>query len=73
MIDKRILRLTPKRVFCPLCGEWHDWEGKTLQSYDEYDSYEYECNETTVKIWVNDDQIHKRSNAAPKASHLSLE
>lgn len=45
MIDKRILRLTPKRVLCPLCGEWHDWEGKTLQSYDEDNTYEYECNE----------------------------
>ena len=59
MIDKRILRLTPKRILCPLCGEWHDWEGKTLQSYDEYEynSYEYECNGVTVSIWVVEDHI----------------
>jgi hypothetical protein len=57
VIDKRILRLTPKRILCPLCGEWHDWEGKTLQSYDEYNSYEYECNGVTVSIWVDEDHI----------------
>ena len=57
MIDKRILRLTPKRILCPLCGEWHDWEGKTLQSYDEANSYEYECNNVTVYIWVDEDHI----------------
>ena len=58
MIDKRILQLTPKRILCPLCGEWHDWEGKTLQSYDEANSYEYECNDVTVSIWVDEDHIH---------------
>ena len=57
MIDKRILRLTPKRILCPLCGEWHDWEGKTLQSYDEANSYEYECNNVIVYIWVDEDHI----------------
>ena len=57
MIDKRILRLTPKRILCPLCGEWHDWEGKTLQSYDYYNSYKYECNDETVSIWVDGDHI----------------
>lgn len=58
MIDKRILQLTPKRILCPLCGEWHNWEGKTLQSYDEANSYEYECNDVTVSIWVDEDHIH---------------
>ena len=58
MIDKRILQLTPKRILCPLCGEWHDWEGKTLQSYDEANSYKYECNDVTVSIWVDEDHIH---------------
>ena len=57
MIDKRILLLTPKRILCPLCGEWHDWEGKTLQSYDYYNSYKYECNDETVSIWVDGDHI----------------
>ena len=58
MIDKRILLLTPKRILCPLCGEWHDWEGKTLQSYDEYyNSYKYKCNDETVSIWVDGDHI----------------
>ena len=57
MIDKKILRLTPKRILCPLCGEWHDWEGKTLQSYDYYNSYKYECNDETVSIWVDGDHI----------------
>ena len=57
MIDKKILRLTPKRILCPLCGEWHDWEGRTLQLYDEYNFYEYECNGVTVRIWVDEDHI----------------
>ena len=65
MIDKRILRLTPKRVLCPLCGEWHDWEGKTLQSYDYYNSYEYACNDVTFKIWVDDDSIHIYADSSP--------
>lgn len=43
MIDRRILRLTPKRFFCPICSDWHDWEGESLQSYDEDNAYEYEC------------------------------
>ena len=63
MIDKRILRLTPKRILCPLCGEWHDWEGKTLQSYDYYNSYKYECNDETVSIWVDGDHIRIYSDS----------
>ena len=58
MIDKRILRLTPKRILCPLCGEWHDWEGETLQSYGTYNPYKYECNGATVSIWVDRNHIH---------------
>lgn len=58
MIDSRILRLTPKRIFCPLCGEWHDWEGKKLHSYDEDNPYTYECNDVEVNFWTTDkDQI----------------
>lgn len=58
MIDKRILRLTPKRFFCPLCGDWHDWEGKTLQSYDEDNPYKYECGDgVELSLWCNDDCI----------------
>ena len=58
MIDKRILRLTPKCILCPLCGKWHDWDGKTLQSYDKDNSYKYECNDVTVSIWVDEGHIH---------------
>ena len=58
MIDARILRLTPRRVFCPLCGDWHDWEGKTLQSYSEDEPYEYECGNVTLKFSVDDDCIN---------------
>ena len=50
MLDKRILRLTPKRIFCPLCGDWHDWEGKRLQEYSEDAPYEYECSDVTLKF-----------------------
>ena len=57
MIDKRILRLTPKRFFCPLCDKWHNWEGKTLQSYDFDIPYEYECEDATVVIWVYENNI----------------
>ena len=62
MLDRRILRLTPKRIFCPLCGNWHDWEGKTLQVYSKYDPYEYECNGVTLKFWVDDNCIHIQSS-----------
>ena len=63
MIDRRILRLTPKRFFCPLCGDWHDWEGKTLQSYDEDNPYEYECNDgVELMFWCDEDCIHIRSS-----------
>lgn len=63
MIDRRILRLTPKRFFCPLCGDWHDWEGKTLQSYDEDNPYEYECGGgVELKFWCDEDCIYIRSS-----------
>ena len=59
MVDKSILRLTPKRIFCPLCGGWHDWKGEKLQFYDDvHNAYEYECNEVTVSIWVVENHIH---------------
>lgn len=58
MIDGRIFRLTPKRVFCPLCGDWHVWTGKTLQSYDKKNTYEYECNEMSVELWVDKDYLN---------------
>ena len=64
MIDARILRLTPRRVFCPLCGDWHDWEGKTLQSYSEDKPYEYECGNVTLKFWVDDDCIFIESSSS---------
>ncbi len=58
MIDKRILRLTPKRIFCPLCGKWHDWHGKALQSYETGDDpYLYDCNGVCIQIWCNNDSI----------------
>ena len=62
MIDGRILRLTPRRVFCPLCGDWHDWEGKTLQAYSEDEPYEYECDGVMLKFWVDDDCIYIQSS-----------
>lgn len=55
MIDKRILRLTPRRIFCPLCGEWHDWNGGTLKSCDEENMYEYSCNDVPINIWIDED------------------
>ena len=57
MFDKRILRLTPKRIYCPLCGDWHDWEGKSLQSHDEDNPYELYCDGTNVRFQVYDDYI----------------
>lgn len=57
MFDKRILRLTPKTIYCPLCGDWHDWEGKSLQSYDEDNPYEYRCDGRTIRFKVYDDCI----------------
>ncbi len=62
MLDRRILRLTPKRIFCPLCGDWHNWEGKPLQVYSKYDPYKYECNGVTLKFWVDDNCIHIQSS-----------
>ena len=62
MLDRRILRLTPRRIFCPLCGDWHDWEGKSLQLYSEDEPYEYECDEVTLKFWVEDDCIYIQSS-----------
>lgn len=55
--DRRILRLTPKRIYCPLCGDWHDWEGKSLQSYDEDNPYRYDCDGTIIRFKVDDDYI----------------
>ena len=49
----RILQLTPERIFCPLCGKWHDWNGKALESYISCEKpYVYECNGTEVRIGV---------------------
>lgn len=50
MFDKRILGLIPKSIYCPLCGDWHDWNGKSLQTYDRDNPYVYECNGTSLKL-----------------------
>ena len=54
MIDGRILRLTPKRVFCPLCGKWHDQENKEKIPRGSYRSkgIKYECNGMYVSFFV---------------------
>ena len=68
MFDKNILRLVPERVYCPLCGQWHDFEGEALQSYSEDEPYEYECDvgnsgkDVTLKFWTDDDCIHIKSS-----------
>lgn len=62
MIDGRILRLTPKGFFCPLCGNWHAWGGKTLQSYSEEEPYEDECNDIELRFWADDDCINIESS-----------
>ena len=62
-IDPRILRLKPKRIYCPLCGNWHDWDGNALKSYDFYEPYEYECNGSTVSIYVESDTIYIQSSS----------
>lgn len=56
MLDKRILRLTPKEFYCPFCGAWHDWEGTTLNSYDSSSPYKYECgDDVEIELWVDSD------------------
>lgn len=55
MVDRKILRLTPKRFFCPLCGDWHKWEGNTLQSYNEDNPYEYDCDDVHLIFWCDED------------------
>lgn len=65
MKDNRIFRLTPKRIYCPICDSWHDWEGKTLQSYDEQNPYIFECelkDSVELRLWVEDDCIHIESS-----------
>ena len=62
MIDKRILQLTPKRLFCPVCGKWHGWTGKTLSSHTLNCSYNHECNYASVEIYVDEEQIHVKSD-----------
>ena len=60
MKDKRIFRLTPKRIHCPICDSWHDWEGKTLQSYDKQNPYIFICEDADsvkLRLWVEDDCI----------------
>lgn len=65
MKDKRIFRLTPKRIHCPICDSWHDWEGTTLQSYDEKNPYIFTCeleNSVELRIWVEDDCLRIESS-----------
>lgn len=70
MVDRKILRLTPKRFFCPLCGDWHKWEGNTLQSYDEENPYEYECGDVELIFWCDEDCINiYSSNFCDKISN----
>lgn len=62
MFDRRILRLTPKRIFCPLCGNWHSWEGKELQAYSEDEPYIYYCNGIIFKLWLDNNCIYIQSS-----------
>ena len=60
MKDKRIFRLTPKRIHCPICDSWHDWEGKTLQSYNKQNPYIFTCEDAYIvelRLWVEDDSL----------------
>lgn len=61
MIDGRILRLTPKRFFCPFFGNWYDWKGKALQSYSEDEPYECQCGNIGFKFWADEDCISIKS------------
>lgn len=65
MKDKRIFRLTPKRIHCPICDSWHDWEGKTLQSYDKQNPYIFICKDAIrveLRLWVEDDCLSIESS-----------
>lgn len=33
-MNEKLLKLTPQRYLCPYCGEWHEWEGNSLDWYD---------------------------------------
>jgi len=57
---KKILRRTPSKIFCPLCGQWHKWEGGTLKSHDEENPYKYLCEcegGVEINIWHEDGYI----------------
>ena len=63
MIDERVMRLTPKRIKCPFCGEYHEWEGSKLNAYDSSDNpYRYFCNETDVEIYYENGKLHIEVN-----------
>jgi len=32
-MNSELLKCTPTKVFCPLCGEWHKWTGGELEKY----------------------------------------
>lgn len=79
MNDKKILQLAPKRFFCPVCGNWHDWEGETLQSYDRKHPYVHKCcngvklcfSYNYDSIWVNSsDLCNKIGDAIYDVVHL---
>ena len=40
-----------KRIYCPICGEWHDGEEKEFDHDSIENPYEYKCNNTSIAIW----------------------
>ena len=53
MINEKILRLKPKKFHCPICGNWHNWDGKSLLNSSSYD---YDCNHWRISIWIEEDE-----------------
>ena len=47
-----------KRIYCPICGEWHDGEEKEFDHDSIENLYKYKCNNTSIAIWFEMDYGH---------------
>lgn len=57
MIDERIFSLPIKRLYCPACGNWHDWEGDPLAEHNESWPYRYKCNGFPFTLYIKENSI----------------
>lgn len=81
-MEKELLNLKPKRVLCPYCGEWHEWD--KIHELGYYDSCKCkarfwcpdvpsDCNEGDYRVFFKDGYCYYSTEQQCLIGGLNLE